>query len=381
MNRRCLAGLWTVGLILAIGAVGGLWTLKNAEQEGASRSPERLESIEVAIAETLSRAKVLIDRFDAIGLSQSELPWVLAHAILARGSQVELSAPSLAAPGPLAMDVLLSRARDYVVDTPDGPAFRVAAQRRTYERHPAQFAAYLLIGGAALSGEQGPPNAETYGLREIWESEKRRVHREMDLGWFIPAYCAAAEVAGFENKFAETVDSDYIVEALLEQADRPLLQQACAGGHSLHSLAYARAQLLAELRPALRSKLLQTWNAATSRLLTHASHDDAFDLRGYLQLTTAVDQQWLDDTFLHVIGHAVEAIFVSGDENLEMNPVVHRLVRDLVDRCLSSRIWEQPSHLLTPHPNDRVDYAVVAHLIRGLRLYRERMRSSGYVTN
>ena len=66
MNRRCLVGLSAVGFIVAFGAFGVYWTFRRTEQESPSTSPDRLEPIEVAIGETLARAEVLIDRFDAM---------------------------------------------------------------------------------------------------------------------------------------------------------------------------------------------------------------------------------------------------------------------------------------------------------------------------
>lgn len=341
---RCLAWAAVMGL--------GLRAAAAPQGEGA------------ALAEAnLARAAIIEERFRSIPLSDQVGPWAVCHAFLALGPDYELTDTASGQPM-LARDLVLGRP-SYALQTMPLLTFRRSVAPRTFERHPAQFASYLILSGVRLNPTREADAASAKTLRQLWGGERFEVHDLRDMGWFIPAYCAVGDFEPFYSKFGELVGPEELVAALVAQSSDPLEPPPCGGMHLAHALFEAERTLANRVQHEVAQKLhdeARRWRKA---------FDQAVSADGELDPAAFADADKATTERRQVIaGHMIELASLGYEPPILVDLKLHRLIDRVLAESLSMDYWKEPASLLTR--SGEFDYGAAAHLVRGLRMYRER---------
>lgn len=317
------------------------------------------------------QAKVVCELFESIPVRDDHGPGAVCHGILANGPDFQIV--DHATGGTIRGGELVLRKWSFaLIQDAAGLRFRRAIVRRTYERHACQFTAYLLTAGFEIGPTKVGLRSESAVMGALWQREKVECHALRDMSWFIPAYCMVGDYSPFLNKFGETLTTDDLVRALLEQSQAQGKEASCGGMHQLLALCWARQKLANAIRPELSEKLLREVEQRLAELDRFISSDGELDIAGYIG--QAPSGKHSEEWTVNLAGHVIELASLGFDPPPLADSKLDALVSRTLKDCLELDCWLNAESLLSR--DGPLDYACAAHLVRGLRLYVQGRRSA-----
>jgi hypothetical protein len=192
----------------------------------------------------------------------------------------------------------------------------------------------------------------------------------MEMAWFVPAFCLSGDTAGFSNQFGERIDTDHLVGALLEQSRQPPKAAACFGTHNLYALGMARRHLSSDLDPQVLRSLERAWTEYTNAYVSLIDDAGDFPVDAFFPIQDLPDDAARRVSLL-VRGHVLEALALCPASELLYDIRFHRFVSRVMQEAGHTDIWSNVDSLFDTGPGRVPYYVSIAHLIHGLRLYRE----------
>ncbi len=308
----------------------------------------------------------IVLRYEAIPLRTSHAPSVICHGLLGHDGDYGIFDDD-AGEYVSALDHLLLSYEGTLTDRL-GVRFRRDAGEFRFERHRAQFTAYIcqsvqpdeIALGSRASWREGL-------LVSIWEREKLEHHGLREVGWFLPAHARLGALGPFENKFGERIDPRFLVQQVLAQLTRPDAGAIpCGGTHLLMALAAARSRLSAVLDDHTRLLVDAAWTDERDRVLTCVSPEGTFDLKAYFgRIPPPAEYEAYS---AYVAGHVIEALAESEDPAATHDHRFKAWVRATAAQVCDLDAWRDTTLLF--NPGSAFNYGAASHLVSGLRQYR-----------